>query len=223
VEEVVVHEDKIIIRHILPVDRALCSPHPADAGPGVPPCGGSLAGCATLARCGGSAGRVRVGAWRLSGPLGPRFGASLRGGAGGAVRFFSSLFSFWGLVLWLFSLVSVALALCPLPGRVWSVGSWPRCWPPVVAWLWAAPPARMRSSVLLRPSPSTRACFCGAGSGSWASLALAAGLGLPVVVFWCASGPPSLPSWGGSWVLAGSGVWSSGWRFVPAARQLSLR
>lgn len=65
----------------------------------------------------------------------------------------------------------------------------------------------------VRPSPSPSACFCGGGSGSWASLALAVGLGLRVVVFWCGSGPPALPAWGGSWVVSG---WGSGWRFVPA-------
>jgi len=75
----------------------------------------------------------------------------------------------------------------------------------------------------VRPSSSPGACFCGGGSGSWASLALAAGLGLPVVVFWCVpAGAPvpqvAPPSWGGSWVRAGSGVWASGWRFVPAPR-----
>lgn len=57
-------------------------------------------------------------------------------------------------------------------------------------------------------------------SGSWSEVALAVGLGLPVVVFWCAPGAPVLPAWGGSWVLAGDGVWASGWRFVPAARSL---
>lgn len=54
------------------------------------------------------------------------------------------------------------------------------------------------------------------GSGSWSSAALAAGLGLPLVVFWCASGPFPAPSWGGRWVPAApSGVWSAGWRWVP--------
>lgn len=54
-------------------------------------------------------------------------------------------------------------------------------------------------------------------SGSWSEVALAVGLGLPVVVFWCASGPAALPAWGGAWVTAGRGVWASGWRFVPPA------
>ena len=36
-------------------------------------------------------------------------------------------------------------------------------------------------------------------SGSWSSAALAAGLGLPLVVVWCASGPPALPAWPGAW------------------------
>lgn len=57
-------------------------------------------------------------------------------------------------------------------------------------------------------------------SGSWSEVALAVGLGLPVVVFWCAPGPAVLPSWGGSWVPAGRGVWASGWRFAPAAGSL---
>jgi len=34
VEEVVVYEDKIVIRHILPTDRSLCSPHPGPSGRG---------------------------------------------------------------------------------------------------------------------------------------------------------------------------------------------
>ena len=71
------------------------------------------------------------------------------------------------------------------------------------------------------PAPSARACFCGGGSGSWASLALAAGLGVPVVVFWCASGPPALPAGWGSWVAASGGL-VGGWRLVPGAVQSSL-
>lgn len=70
------------------------------------------------------------------------------------------------------------------------------------------------------PSPSASRCFCGGGSGSWASLALAAGLGLPVVAFWCGRGSPVLPASWGRWVPAGAGVWSRGWRLVPAARRL---
>lgn len=57
-------------------------------------------------------------------------------------------------------------------------------------------------------------------SGSWSEIALAVGLGLPVVVFWCASGSATLPAWGGSWVPAGRGVWSQGWRFVPPPASL---
>jgi hypothetical protein len=70
------------------------------------------------------------------------------------------------------------------------------------------------------PSASSSRCFCGGGSGSWASLAFAVGLGLPVVVFWCGSGAPALPSWwGGSWSpVSVGGV--SGFQFVPA--QLSF-
>ncbi len=57
-------------------------------------------------------------------------------------------------------------------------------------------------------------------SGSWSEIALAVGLGLPVVVFWCASGSAVLPSWGGSWVPAGRGVWALGWRYAPPASSL---
>lgn len=65
--------------------------------------------------------------------------------------------------------------------------------------------------------------FRGFGSGSWASAALAAALGLPLVVFWCASGPPALPPAWGAWVpAAASGPWASGWRLMPAADQPPL-
>jgi hypothetical protein len=59
-------------------------------------------------------------------------------------------------------------------------------------------------------------------SGSWSSLALAAGLGVPVFVFWCAPGSPSLPAWpGGSWSpAASSGVWAGAFRWVPAQSPL---
>lgn len=67
----------------------------------------------------------------------------------------------------------------------------------------------------LVPSASSSACFCGLGSGSWASAAFAAGLGLPVVVFPC--GFSALPAWG-SWVVAGSGCWASGFRLVAPAQ-----
>ena len=63
--------------------------------------------------------------------------------------------------------------------------------------------------------------FRGLGSGSWASAALAANCGVPVVVF----GLPahSLPQSWGSWgPAAQSGVWSGGFRLVPAVTQLSL-
>jgi hypothetical protein len=61
------------------------------------------------------------------------------------------------------------------------------------------------------------------GSGSWAAALAAVGAGLPVVVFPCGFSPACLPSLGpGSWVPAGSGVWSGGWRWVPAAVQLSF-
>jgi hypothetical protein len=67
----------------------------------------------------------------------------------------------------------------------------------------------------LVPSSSPARGFRGLGSGSWASAAYAVGLGLPLVVFLCAPSA-SLPSWpGGSWVVAGSGCWASGWRWVP--------
>lgn len=62
-----------------------------------------------------------------------------------------------------------------------------------------------------------------AGSGSWSAVLAAVGAGVPVVVFPCGFSPSSLPSLGpGSWSPAGSGVWSGGWRWVPAAVQLSL-
>lgn len=67
----------------------------------------------------------------------------------------------------------------------------------------------------LLPSSSSSSCFCGFGSGSWASAAFAAGLGLPLVVFPC--GFSALPSWG-SWSVAGSGVWASGFRLVAPAQ-----
>ncbi len=71
----------------------------------------------------------------------------------------------------------------------------------------------------LAPSSVASRCFAGFGSGSWASVAFAVGRGVPVVVFPCVSvgvSPLSvLPAWSGSWVVAGSGFWSSGFRFVP--------
>lgn len=77
----------------------------------------------------------------------------------------------------------------------------------------------------VRPSSSVHTCFCGGGSGTWATLALAVGSGVgSIIVFWCAPGSPSLPSWGGSWVPA-SGRFSGGWLFVPGSgggSQLSL-
>ena len=70
------------------------------------------------------------------------------------------------------------------------------------------------------PAPSWRS---GARvSGSWSSVALAAGLGVPVVVVWCASGAPVLPSWpAGSWApvaLCGA----SAWRWCPASAPARL-
>lgn len=53
--------------------------------------------------------------------------------------------------------------------------------------------------------------------GSWRSLRLAWAAGLAVVVFPCACSPSCFPVVLGSrWVPAGSGVWASGWRLVPA-------
>ncbi len=74
----------------------------------------------------------------------------------------------------------------------------------------------------LFPSARASRCFSGFGSGSWASVAFAVGRGVPVVVFPClcsgVSASSVLPaSWSGSWVSAGSGVWSSGFRFVPSS------
>jgi hypothetical protein len=68
------------------------------------------------------------------------------------------------------------------------------------------------------PSPQASTCFNGGGSGTWATLALAAGLGVPVVVFWCGSGPANLPPWG-QW-SACSGHLAGGWQLLPA--QLAL-
>lgn len=60
-------------------------------------------------------------------------------------------------------------------------------------------------------------------SGSWRSVRLAVAAGVPVVVFLCGCSPSVLPPlFGGSWVLAGSGVWASAWRWVPAGSQLPL-
>ncbi len=72
----------------------------------------------------------------------------------------------------------------------------------------------------LFPSVSASRCFSGFGSGSWASVAFAVGSVVPVVVFPCVASGVSASlvfpsSWSGSWVSAGSGVWSSGFRFVP--------
>ncbi len=73
----------------------------------------------------------------------------------------------------------------------------------------------------LSPSSVASRCFAGFGSGSWASVAFAVGFGVPVVVFPCVPSGVSpssvLPAWSGSWVSAGSGVWSSGFRFVPSS------
>ncbi|MCP4544272.1 MAG: hypothetical protein GY832_44735 [Chloroflexi bacterium] len=69
------------------------------------------------------------------------------------------------------------------------------------------------------PSPSPARCFCGGGSGTWAELALAVGLGVPVSVFWCASGAPSLPSWWpGQWLPTWSPASHSvqAFSFMPA-------
>lgn len=73
----------------------------------------------------------------------------------------------------------------------------------------------------LAPSSAVSRCFAGFGSGSWASVAFAVGRGVPVVVFPCVpagvSSSSVLPAWAGSWVAAGSGVWASGFRFVPSS------
>lgn len=57
----------------------------------------------------------------------------------------------------------------------------------------------------------------GASRGSWRSVRLAAAAGVPVVVFPCGCSRSCFPVVLGSrWVSAGSGVWASGWRLVPA-------
>lgn len=63
--------------------------------------------------------------------------------------------------------------------------------------------------------------------GSWRSAREAVGFGLPVVVFpvdWPGFDPAALPSLGaGAWSpAAAAGVWSAGWRWVPAAVQPAL-
>lgn len=65
----------------------------------------------------------------------------------------------------------------------------------------------------LRPSAVPSRCFCGLGSGSWASAALAVGLGVSLVVFGVSRS--QLPASWGSWIPAGSGCWSGGFRLVP--------
>jgi hypothetical protein len=79
----------------------------------------------------------------------------------------------------------------------------------------------------LVPSAVASRCFAGFGSGSWASVAFAVGRCVPVVVFPCVPAGVStsslLPaSWSGSWVSTGSGVWCSGFRFVPSSPSLLL-
>ncbi len=74
----------------------------------------------------------------------------------------------------------------------------------------------------LVPSSVASRCFAGFGSGSWASVAFVVGSGVPVVVFPCVGSGVAAASvlplaWSGSWVCAGSGVWSSGFRFVPSS------
>jgi len=60
-----------------------------------------------------------------------------------------------------------------------------------------------------------------ASPGSWRSVRAAVRLGVPVVVFPVGCSVSCFPRWfrrgvpSGSWVVAGSGVWSSGFRFVP--------
>lgn len=61
------------------------------------------------------------------------------------------------------------------------------------------------------------------GSGSWSSVAAAAALGVKASVFpvgelaGCSCADlPALPSGPGRWVAAGSGIWDSGWVWVPA-------
>ena len=61
-----------------------------------------------------------------------------------------------------------------------------------------------------------------AGSGTWLAASAALARGLPLVVFPVGFPASELPQFGaGRWGLAGSGVWSGAWRWIP--RQLSLR
>lgn len=65
------------------------------------------------------------------------------------------------------------------------------------------------------------ASVSGSGSGTWLAVALAVSSSLPVVVF--LSSGVSAPAWpGGSWVVAGVGVWSGAVRWAPGAVQASL-
>lgn len=59
------------------------------------------------------------------------------------------------------------------------------------------------------------------GSGTWSTVAAAAGRGLPVVVFPVGASfqLPHLPG-PGTWAVAGNGIWSNAFRFIPAQSNL---
>lgn len=153
----------------------------------------SLAGRGVAVGCASGADRFALSAARASGVLVSLFSASSFGSGRSAFALRSSAFV---------SAVASSGAGCGL-----------------VAFVSSACPAG------LLPSSSASRCFAGFGSGSWASVSLAVGLGVPVVVFPCVLAGVSplsvLPSsWSGSWVSAGSGVWSLGFRFVPSVSPL---
>jgi len=129
-------------------------------------------------------------------------------------------------------LVSRAAAVAGSPGH--GLAS-----PVVVSW-WAGGGASvpLRARLAGRSSALVSACAAGgpgsglvafvsggpsASPGSWGAVSLAVAAGLPVVVFICGAGRCELPSFGlGRWVRAGSGVWASGWRWLPFAQQVPL-
>ncbi len=125
------------------------------------------------------------------------------------------------------SAVCAAASLARSPGH--------GCVAPVAVSWWAGggPAVPLRSRLAARSAACVAAAaagsvcgsgfvaFVAAGSrsvGTWRSVRLAAAAGLPVVVFPVGGAVP-LPSLapGGSWVVAGGGVWRLGWSWRPSA------
>lgn len=105
---------------------------------------------------------------------------------------------------------------------VWWAGGGPVRWS--VRQRLARRSRRLVRFVAASPAGSGLVAFVARGrsAGSWLSVRAAVRAGLPVVVFpvgWvplALGGPGGLPRLGrGSWVVAGSGVWALGWRWVP--------